>query len=75
VRHKILDAVGDTYLMGMPFIGRFVCEKGGHALTNQLVRALMADHSAYVIVEDRLGIAQPYGDGNLSSTGKLAYKA
>jgi UDP-3-O-[3-hydroxymyristoyl] N-acetylglucosamine deacetylase len=75
VRHKILDAVGDTYLLGMPFIGRFVCEKGGHALTNHLLRTLMADRTATIIVEDRLGIAQPHAKDNMSSTAKLAYKA
>ena len=75
VRHKILDAVGDTYLLGMPFIGRFVCEKGGHALTNQLLRALMADRTAFMIVEDRLGIAQPHGKNIVTVPGKLVYKA
>ena len=47
VRHKILDAVGDLYLAGHPIIGAYEGFKSGHALNNQLVRALMADRSAW----------------------------
>jgi UDP-3-O-[3-hydroxymyristoyl] N-acetylglucosamine deacetylase len=47
VRHKILDAVGDLYLAGHPIIGAFEGFKSGHALNNTLVRALMADRSAW----------------------------
>lgn len=49
VRHKALDAVGDLYVMGAPLIGRFETRYGGHALNNVLVRALMADRSAWRI--------------------------
>lgn len=75
VRHKLLDAIGDTYLLGMPIIGRFVCEKGGHALTNQLLHELMSDPRHYAIIEDHLGIGTSSLDGNVSSTSKLAYNA
>lgn len=47
VRHKILDAVGDLYLAGHPIIGAFEGYKSGHALNNALVRALLADASAW----------------------------
>ena len=47
VRHKILDAVGDLYLAGHPIIGAYEGFKSGHALNNQLVRALMAERSAW----------------------------
>ncbi|MBB6600020.1 UDP-3-O-acyl-N-acetylglucosamine deacetylase [Luteimonas sp. MC1825] len=47
VRHKILDAVGDLYLAGHPVIGAFDGFKSGHALNNTLVRALLADRSAW----------------------------
>ncbi|MBP2315297.1 UDP-3-O-acyl-N-acetylglucosamine deacetylase [Azospirillum soli] len=47
VRHKILDAVGDLYLAGGPFIGHFHGVRSGHALNNQLLRALFADRSAW----------------------------
>lgn len=47
VRHKILDAVGDLYLAGRPIIGAFEGYKSGHALNNTLVRALLADRTAW----------------------------
>ena len=50
VRHKILDAVGDLYMAGHPIVGEFTAHKSGHALNNQLLRALMARPDAYEIV-------------------------
>lgn len=50
VRHKILDAIGDLYLAGAPIIGRFTSEKGGHAMTNQLLRKLFATEGAFAWV-------------------------
>lgn len=50
VRHKILDAVGDLYLAGHPLLGAFAAHKSGHALNNQLLRALLADQAAWGIV-------------------------
>ena len=50
VKHKILDAVGDLYLLGHPIIGAYSAHKSGHALNNQLLRALEADASAWEIV-------------------------
>ena len=47
VRHKILDAVGDLYLAGRPIIGAYEGYKSGHALNNKLVRALLAEKSAW----------------------------
>ncbi|MEO6155136.1 MAG: UDP-3-O-acyl-N-acetylglucosamine deacetylase, partial [Thermomonas sp.] len=47
VRHKILDAVGDLYLAGHAIIGAYEGYKSGHALNNRLVRALLADASAW----------------------------
>ena len=47
VRHKILDAVGDLYLAGHPIIGAYAGYKSGHALNNKLVRALLAESSAW----------------------------
>ena len=51
VRHKILDAVGDLYLMGGCFIGEFSGYKSGHLLNNHLLRALLERRSAYEEVE------------------------
>ena len=47
VKHKILDAIGDLYLLGHSLIGAFSGYKSGHALNNRLLRALMADESAW----------------------------
>lgn len=50
VKHKILDAVGDLYLLGMSLIGSFSGFKSGHALNNALLKALLADSSAWEVV-------------------------
>lgn len=54
VRHKILDAVGDLYILGHPLLTHFIAHKSGHAMNNALLRALLADASAweYVSFED-----------------------
>ena len=51
VRHKILDAVGDLYLMGGCFIGEFSGYKSGHLLNNRLLRALLERRGAWEEVE------------------------
>lgn len=50
VKHKALDAVGDLYTLGHPLIGAYIGHKSGHALNNQLARALLADESAFEMV-------------------------
>jgi UDP-3-O-[3-hydroxymyristoyl] N-acetylglucosamine deacetylase len=47
VKHKVLDAIGDLYLLGHPLIGTFSAHKSGHALNNKLARALLADKTAW----------------------------
>ena len=47
VKHKILDAIGDLYLLGHSLIGAFFGHKSGHKLNNELLRALLADRSAW----------------------------
>ena len=47
VKHKILDAIGDLYLLGHSLIGEFSGFKSGHGLNNRLLRTLMADESAW----------------------------
>lgn len=47
VRHKVLDAVGDLYLVGHPLLAAFSAHKSGHALNNKLLRALLADATAW----------------------------
>ena len=50
VKHKVLDAIGDLYLLGHPLIGAFNAHKSGHALNNKLARGLLADRSAWELV-------------------------
>jgi UDP-3-O-[3-hydroxymyristoyl] N-acetylglucosamine deacetylase len=50
VRHKVLDAVGDLYLLGHPLIGAYTAYKSGHALNNQLLRAMLRDAEAWEFV-------------------------
>lgn len=50
IRHKILDAIGDLYLLGRPFLAAFSAHKSGHALNNRLLRELAADPSAAEVV-------------------------
>lgn len=47
VIHKILDAIGDVYLLGHSLIGEFTANKSGHGLNNKLLRALLADREAW----------------------------
>ncbi len=51
VKHKMLDAIGDLYLLGGNLIGEFSGYKSGHALNNQLLRKIIESEEAYEIVE------------------------
>lgn len=50
VKHKILDAIGDLYLIGHGVIGELTACRSGHALNNRLLRALLTDRSAWELV-------------------------
>lgn len=50
VKHKVLDAIGDLYLLGNSLIGEFRAHKSGHALNNASLRALIADSDAWEVV-------------------------
>ena len=50
VKHKILDAIGDLYLIGGPVLGEFTGFKSGHGLNNKLLRAVLADAQATEVV-------------------------
>jgi UDP-3-O-[3-hydroxymyristoyl] N-acetylglucosamine deacetylase len=50
VKHKILDAIGDLYLLGHSLIGAFTGYKSGHGLNNQLLRTLLEDKEAWEMV-------------------------
>src|SRR5690606_29737227 len=50
VKHNILDAIGDLYLIGKPLVARYVACKSGHGLNNQLARALLAQQDSWELV-------------------------
>lgn len=50
VRHKMLDALGDLALAGAPILGRYTGHRAGHAMTNDLLRAMFADPAAFRLV-------------------------
>ncbi|MFQ3368100.1 MAG: UDP-3-O-[3-hydroxymyristoyl] N-acetylglucosamine deacetylase [Methylophilaceae bacterium] len=49
VRHKILDAIGDLYMIGMPIIGKFVAYKSGHELNNKLLRLMLKQKKKWAV--------------------------
>ena len=50
VKHKVLDAIGDLYLAGKPLLAAYSAHKSGHALNNEVLRALLNDPEAWEIV-------------------------
>jgi len=50
VKHKVLDAIGDLYLLGHPIIGAFEAYKSGHALNNALLRELLQHQESWETV-------------------------
>ncbi|MEQ8689846.1 MAG: UDP-3-O-acyl-N-acetylglucosamine deacetylase [Pseudomonadales bacterium] len=61
VKHKILDAIGDLYLLGHGLIGKFTGFKSGHGPNNALLRKLLADSTAYEIIDTDQLIDSPVG--------------
>ena len=51
VKHKMLDAIGDLYLLGGNLIGEFSGYKSGHELNNKLLRKIIEDDDAYETIE------------------------
>jgi len=50
VKHKLLDAIGDLYLLGHPLLARFAAHKSGHALNNLLARELLSQRDAWELI-------------------------
>ena len=50
VRHKVLDLLGDLSLLGMPVIGHFVADRGGHSLHAQLVKAILDNPDSWILL-------------------------
>jgi UDP-3-O-[3-hydroxymyristoyl] N-acetylglucosamine deacetylase len=65
VKHKILDAMGDLYVVGKPLLAAYSAFRSGHAMNNKLIRALLADQDAFEVVsfgderEAPAGFAEP----------------
>jgi UDP-3-O-[3-hydroxymyristoyl] N-acetylglucosamine deacetylase len=65
VKHKILDAMGDLYIVGKPLLAAYSAFRSGHAMNNQLLRALLAQPEAYEIVTFDIASQAPKGFGSL----------
>jgi len=50
VKHKVLDAIGDLYLLGHPLVGSFSAHKSGHKLNNRLLRSLVAQQESWELI-------------------------
>lgn len=61
VKHKILDAIGDLYLIGYPLLAAYSSHKGGHALNNQLARALLEQQACWELVTYEQAETAPSG--------------
>ncbi|NBB96886.1 MAG: UDP-3-O-[3-hydroxymyristoyl] N-acetylglucosamine deacetylase [Alphaproteobacteria bacterium] len=64
VRHKMLDAMGDLYVLGCPLLGHYQAERAGHAVTGLLLQALLADPRNY-----RIEPCQPHLQAHLPGMG------
>lgn len=67
IRHKLLDAIGDLYLLGRPLLGAFTAHKSGHAMNNRLLRAALADPAALEIVVFERAEETPAGVARLAA--------
>jgi UDP-3-O-[3-hydroxymyristoyl] N-acetylglucosamine deacetylase len=66
VKHKILDAIGDLYILGKPLLASYSAFRSGHALNNLLLRKLLADTSAYDVVSFEQDQEAPQGFAQLA---------
>jgi len=69
VKHKVLDAIGDLYLLGHPLIGQYTAFKSGHGLNNALARALQARPEAWelVVFGQKADVPTAFQDWQLSA--------
>ena len=58
VRHKVLDFIGDIYLLGHKVRGNFEIYKGGHRLTHELVKSILSDRSNWKYVDDKSNLEE-----------------
>ena len=69
VKHKILDAMGDLYIIGKPFIASYTAFRSGHAMNNRLLRELLSHADAYELVSFEDERQAPRGLAKLAITG------
>jgi UDP-3-O-[3-hydroxymyristoyl] N-acetylglucosamine deacetylase len=67
IRHKLLDAMGDLYLLGRPLLGAFTAHKSGHALNNRLARAALGEAGALETVVFARAEEAPAGIARLAA--------
>jgi UDP-3-O-[3-hydroxymyristoyl] N-acetylglucosamine deacetylase len=67
IRHKLLDAIGDLYLLGAPLLGAFTAHKSGHALNNLLARAALKEPGALETVVFERDEEAPAGIARLAA--------
>jgi UDP-3-O-[3-hydroxymyristoyl] N-acetylglucosamine deacetylase len=66
VKHKILDAIGDMWVLGHPLLAAYSAFRSGHALNNRLLRAVLADRANYEIVSFEDASLAPRGFADLA---------
>jgi len=66
VKHKILDAIGDLYIVGKPLLAAYSAFRSGHAMNNRLLRALLARPDAYEMVSFEQDSEAPTGFAQLA---------
>jgi len=71
VRHKVLDAIGDLALAGLPLRGLYRSVRGGHKLNHAVLTALMADRSAWRVVEDQPAMQRRRARGHAEVVGGM----
>jgi UDP-3-O-[3-hydroxymyristoyl] N-acetylglucosamine deacetylase len=71
VRHKMLDAIGDLALAGQPLLATYRTVRGGHKLNHAVLSALMADRSAWRVIEAKESVRRPRGQAQIGA-GLLA---
>jgi UDP-3-O-[3-hydroxymyristoyl] N-acetylglucosamine deacetylase len=67
VRHKALDAIGDLALAGAPILGAYRSLRGGHKLNHAVLAALIADSSAWTVVEDKAPARRIHGRADVAA--------
>jgi len=72
VRHKALDAIGDLALAGAPILGAYKSFKGGHKLNHAMLCALIADPTAWTVVEAKSVVRAPRARGHADAAGLVA---